>query len=267
MPQPFLATILLGIIAQATPVAAHEFWIQPESAATASVRVGQMLVGENLPYLDKVFRSALHFGAHGETVLRGRQGDIPALSVDLSVPGLHILTVETEPAYVVFDDLPEFSDYLAYEGLQSVLSQHVARGLPTKEIAEEYLRYAKSFVRVGSASADTDVPVGLRYELIALTSPFAAQDGKVDLQILWEGVAQSGTQIAVFHKGSEYASDVTRQVLVSDKHGKVAASVGDAGLYVFNAVHMLPAEGPGSVVWQSHWASLSFTVGGPELDQ
>lgn len=146
------------------------------------------------------------------------------------------------------------------------LHQHEARGLPTTEIAEEYLRYAKALVQVGTVGV-TDAPVGLRYELVALTSPFAAQDGKVDLQLLWEGVAEPGTQIAVFHKGAEDDSDVTRQLLVSDNDGKVVASVGDAGVYVFNAVHMLLAEGPGSVVWQSHWASLSFIVGGGELGE
>ena len=226
-----------------------------------------MLVGENLLYLDRIIRSARHFGPEGETALKGRQGDIPALSVDLTAPGLHLLTVETEPAYIVFEDLPGFGDYLTYEGLQAVVLQHQARGLPTTEIAEEYLRYAKALVQVGSAGSDTDAAVGLRYELIALNSPFAAQDGKVALQLLWEGVAEPGVQIAVFYKGTEENSNVTRQLLVSDNDGKVAANVGNAGIYVFNAVHMLPADGPGSVVWQSHWASLSFTVGDRALGE
>ena len=245
-------------------VSAHEFWIEPESAAAAQVRVGQMLVGKNLPYLDRTIRSARHFGPNGETALKGRQGDVPALSVDLSATGLHRLTIETEPAYIVFETLHEFSDYLTYEGLHSVVSQHQARGLPTTEIAEEYLRYAKSLVQMGNATDETDEPVGLRYEIVAITSPFASQAGMVELQLLWEGHAEPGAQIAVFHKGHSDDAAATRQLLQSDDQGKVTTSVAAPGTYVFNAVHMLPADGPGSVVWQSHWASLSFTLGSEE---
>ena len=77
MPKFLLAAIFVGIISQAMPIAAHEFWIDPQSDSHANVRVGQMLVGENLPYLDRIIRSARHFGPDGETVLKGRQGDIP----------------------------------------------------------------------------------------------------------------------------------------------------------------------------------------------
>lgn len=267
MPKHLVALALMWGLAHPSAVAAHEFWIEPTGASAAHVRVGQMLVGENLAYLDRIIRSARHFGPDSTTEVKGRQGDIPALTVDLSVPGLHLLTVETEPAYIVFETLPEFSDYLAYEGLQAVVSQHQDRGLATTEIAEEYLRYARSLVQSGPAdTGDADAPVGLRYELVALGSPFATQGGTVDLQLLWEGTAEPGAQIAAFHQNGVEGA-VSRSLLVSDAEGKVTANVEGPGLYLFNAVHMVPADGPGSVVWQSHWASLSFTIGGSPDDQ
>lgn len=261
MPKHQVALALICSLSHSTAVAAHEFWIEPTGASAAHVRVGQMLEGENLPYLDRTIRSARHFGPDADTEVVGRQGDIPALSVDLSVPGLHLLTVETEPAYVVFETLPEFSEYLAYEGLQAVVSKHEDRGLASTEIAEEYFRYARSLVQVGPAHpANADTPVGLRHELVALDSPFAAQDGAVELQLLWDGVASPGAQITLFHQDASEGAAVSRTVLVSDDQGKVTANVAKSGLYVFNAVHLVPADGPGSVVWQSHWASLSFTI-------
>lgn len=261
MPNPFLAAVIIGAILSAIPAGAHEFWIEPASASRAHVRVGKMLAGDNLPYLDRIMRSARHFGPDGESLLKGRLGDSPALTADLSAPGLHILTVETEPAYIVFKDLAEFADYLAYEGLQAVVAEHQARGLPDIEIAEEYFRHARSLVQVGPVRAsDTDAPKGLRYEIVALTSPFAAQDGKVDLQVLWEGTAEPAVQIGVFHKGTSAGATATRQLLRSDEDGRVTADIAAPGFYLLNAVHMRPVEGPGSVVWQSHWASLSFTV-------
>lgn len=262
MQRSITSLILTCGLLHATAAASHEFWIEAQSASAAGIRVGQMLVGENLPYLDRIIRSARHFGPDGNDTLKGRQGDLPALSVNLTSPGLHVITVETEPAYIVFDDLTEFGEYLSYEGLQAILDQHQALGLPATEIAEEYLRYARSLVQVGPISAeDADAAVGLRYELIAESSPFGAQNGQVDLQLMWEGTAEAGAQIAQFHKGTSDQAAVTRQLLRSDADGKVSANVGEAGLYVFSAVHMLAADGPGSVMWQSHWASLSFTLG------
>jgi Domain of unknown function (DUF4198) len=244
-----------------TAASAHELWIETQSSSAADIRVGQMLSGQTLPYLDTIIRSARHFRPDGELeTVTGRLGDLPALAIDLALSGMHLITVETQPAYIVFDDLPEFDDYLAYEGLQSVGKLHRQRGLPSVEIAEEYLRYARSLVQVGPPSAeDADRPVGLRFELVALQSPFLASTNQVELQLLWEGSPHPNSQIAMFHKAFSDGT-VTRVLLQGDGKGKATADVRSHGLYVFNAVQVLPAEGPGSVVWQSHWASLSFML-------
>jgi Domain of unknown function (DUF4198) len=244
-----------------TAASAHEFWIESQSPSAADIRVGQMLSGQALPYLDTIIRSARHFPPDGAVEsLTGRLGDLPALAFDLAVSGMHLITVETQPAYIVFDDLREFDDYLAYEGLQSVSKLHWQRGLPPVKIAEEYLRYARSLVQVGPPSAeDADRPVGLRFELVALQSPFLASTTKVELQLLWEGSPHPNAQIAMFHKASSDGT-VTRVLLQGDGKGKATADVQSPGLYVFNAVQILPADGPGNVVWQSHWASLSFML-------
>ncbi len=256
----FRSALLVAAIAPQGS-SAHEFWIEPVNSSSANMRVGQMMVGENLPYLDRIVRSARHFGPDGEESLSGRQGDLPALAVDLSASGLHLITLETTPAYIVFDTLPEFGDYLGYEGLQDILTRHEARDLPSTEIAEEYWRYARTLVQSGQASPDdTDAPVGLRYELVALTSPFLSKNGQIELQLTWEGEAEPSAQIAMFHKGEGENGIVSRALLRSDESGKVTAKVDEPGVYVFNAVHMLEADGPGSVVWQSHWASLSFVI-------
>jgi uncharacterized GH25 family protein len=259
-----LHLLLVAGVLNATNATAHEFWIEPDSPSAANIRVGQMLVGETLPYLDHILSSVRHFGPDGEAAVKGRQGDLPALSYDASAQGMHLLTVETEPAYIVFKNMAEFGDYLAYEGLHPVLAAHRKRGLPREEIAEEYFRYARMLVQVGhAASQQTDSPVGLRHELLALSSPFAVQGGEVTVQLLWDGAPNPDVQLAVFHRSS-FGAPVTRQLLRSGADGTALVDISSAGLYVINAVQMLPADGPGSVVWQSHWASLSFTLTGKE---
>jgi hypothetical protein len=257
------SVVLACGLMHAAGASAHEFWIEAEAGRAAHIIVGQMLTGDTLPFLDRIIRSAQYFGPAGNISLEGRQGDIPALTVDLTAPGLHLITVETEPAYIVFADLKEFRDYLDYEGLLPVLDEHLSRGLPDTEIAEEYLRYARTLVASGPGrAAGADAAQGLRYELVALTSPFASEDGTVELQLLWEGSPQVGAQVSVFRRPEADPNAVERELLRSDAAGKVVAEVGGPGLYLFNAVHMVSADGPGSVVWQSHWASLSFELSG-----
>jgi Domain of unknown function (DUF4198) len=254
--------LVCGFI-HAAGASAHEFWIEAEADSAAHVFVGQMLTGDSLPFLDRTIRSAQHFGPAGENSLNGRQGDIPALNVDLTLEGLHIISVETEPAYIVFDDMKDFGDYLGYEGLPGILDRHRSRGLPEQEIAEEYLRYAKMLVASGpEAPAVVDQALGLRYELVSLSSPFDTKDGTIALQLLWEGSPQAGSQISFFYRSEADPTTVERKLLHSDAAGKVSAKLSGPGFYLFNAVHMVAVDGPGSVVWQSHWASLSFGLSG-----
>jgi hypothetical protein len=262
----FRSLILACGILAAAQASAHEFWIEPDSSTTAQIRVGQMLVGEPLPFLDRIIRSARHYSVDGVQELEGRQGDLPALTLDMTKPGLHLITVETAPAYIIFDDLAEFRDYLDYEGLGRVMDDHRSRGAPDREIAEEYLRYARTLSASGAVEAlGADVPTGLRYELVAATSPFTTGAQTVKMQLLWEGQAQAGTQVSVFFRPENDPAGVTRELLTSDADGRVVAGLKGPGLYLFNAVHMLATDGPGSVVWQSHWASLSFQLGGGGL--
>lgn len=254
----------------ARTASAHEFWLDPESYQTSArplavhLRVGQSMIGEDLPYLSRVIAKAFSWGpADGEPVT-GREGDFPALTVDVDTPGLYRLSVETKPAYIEFADIPSFSEYLTYEGLATVIDMHMARGLPTVEIAEEYLRYARALVQVGAAvPGQVDAPTGMRYELVMTGNPYDSDLGQMKIQLLWEGSPQAGTQITVFYRplGVDKSVEAVRELLTTDASGLAVVPRTAAGWYLLNAVHMEPVEGPGSVVWQSHWASLSFTVG------
>lgn len=248
-----------------TPLSAHEFWIEPNAEATpatAELRVGGDLSGEALAFFDRTIAKMTHFAPSGPVALSARQGDLPAITLDLSEPGLHRVTVVTQPAYTVLDDLSEFADYLEYEGLGSVAETHVARGLPLTEIAEEYFRNARALIQIGPVREDqADSPTGMDFELVATGSPFAPAE-TIELTLTWRGNPVPDHQVSLFTLSMDGAApnDTDRTLYFTNEEGKATIPRQTGLQYLANAVRITEADGPGSVVWRSHWASLSFTI-------
>ena len=117
-----LSNSILALCLCDAPAFAHEFWLDPESSMatqgqeiSANMRVGQDFLGQALPYLSNTVAAMNHWSLEGAAPIEARLGDRPAMQgISLDQPGLHRLTLETKPAYIVFDDLAEFADYLAY---------------------------------------------------------------------------------------------------------------------------------------------------------
>lgn len=263
---PVLLAFATGIaLAPPGPGGAHEFWIEatpgplaPEAVLSTHVRVGEDLVGDTLSWLPDTMSSMRHVPPGEDAAdIPARLGDLPAIgALPLTEPGLHRLTVTTNPSYVVFDDMAEFADYLAYEGLDDVVDMHRARDLAETEIAEEYLRYARTLVQVGPvAPGQQDAPTGLALELVVDGTPFG-EDPIVPVALYWQGEPLPSVQVAVFHRRGGNAS--TRRLFTTDDDGRIALPVSEEGIYLLNAVRMDPADGPGSVTWRSHWASMTF---------
>lgn len=255
----------------AAPGLAHEFWLEPDDSTaelgeTTSIdmQVGQDFQGTKLPYLPDTVQSMMHWSPVGEQPVNARIGDIPVIQdIPLDQLGLHRFSLATNPAYVVFDSLAEFTDYLAYEGLEEVVKQHRQRELPDTDIAESYIRNSRTLVQVGPADAShIDAPTGMPFEIVALANPFVSGLTSLHVSLTWKNVPVANTQIAVFHrpKGAQTALDTTRHLLITDSQGRARLSLQKPGSYLLNAVRIDPVNGPGSVVWQSHWASLTFQI-------
>lgn len=272
IPARFVAQLaLIALVATSQPLDAHEFWIDVSrgrpvigESVSADLRVGQDLSGAALPYLDTTIRSMTHFSPKDAEPLASRLGDRPAINdVTFGTSGLHVLTVETHPAYIVFDTMPEFQDYLAYEGLSQIADGHRERGLPDTGIAEEYLRNARALIQVGPiGNIDVDRPTGMPFEIVVDGTPFIAGKRSLTVRLTWQGAVAPHTQIALFHlpSGGTAPGDTSRTLVETDGEGYAQFPMPGAGQYLLNAVRIEPADGPGSVVWQSHWASLSFDI-------
>ncbi len=249
------------------PSFAHEFWVDPVQSGetfSAELRVGQNLSGASYPYFSNTIKNMTHWAPAGEVAIIAREGDRPAISnLSVTEPGLHRVTVQTNPAYIVFDNMTEFEDYLRDEGQEHILDIHQARELPEIEIAEAYIRNAKSLTQVGPIDvSQTDQTTDLPFELTIQGNPFAGGVTAFDVHLTWNGERVSGAQIAVYYVALNGTApeDTRRTLLRTDKDGRVSVDLSGPGEYLLNAVRMSPVEGPGSVVWESYWASLTFRI-------
>ena len=269
------ATVLaLGLAGPwAVPALAHEFWIEPEvphaqvgETVRAQLRVGAMLQGEAYPYLSDQIVAARLQAPGSLSDIGGMEGDLPALSVTPTEPGLHVILYHAAPAYIEYEAFEPFTTYLAYEGLDDVARLHKDRGLPQGGFTEAYVRNARALLQVGPADpADLDRPTGMPLELIALQNPFVEGQSELEVQLLWQGGPVPNRQVSVFHRapGANASGEVTRTLLVTDAGGRATIPLGEGGFYLLNAVQMKPAAGDEGFVWESHWATLTFGRGEP----
>jgi len=261
------------VAAVAQPVLAHEYWIEPQkfhpAAATeimADLRVGSDLSGEAFPWLRQSFRSVLFWppGA-GPVPVSGRMGDLPALRLSPDSGGLHRVSVETTPSFVIYDKPDTFPAYLEYEGLTGVIESHRARGLPETGFGERYVRNARALLQVGPVvDGQADAPTGMPFELVAEGNPYAAGTATIGVRLFWQGAPAADTQVALFFAppGAARPDGVERSLFRTDADGRVTVPIQGAGLHLLSAVRIEPVDDSAAAVWQSWWASLSFAPGG-----
>ena len=243
---------------------AHEFWISPEAGKVAAgdtiradLKVGLMLEGESYPYLSNRFTRFEVISAGGRLPVTGSQGDLPALARLTARPGLNVIAHQTVAFRAMHDDWALFQRYLREEGLTEFEQVHIGRGLPRRNFAERYTRYAKALIQAGPVrEGDGDLQTGMKLELTASGNPY--REGATDLPIAltWQGSPLANRQINVFHKKEGIT---TRESVVTDVNGRARIALNSAGEYLLNAVHLVPPDDR-NVAWASHWATLSFKL-------
>lgn len=261
------ATALIGLTLAVSPVSGHEFWIEPQAFATdhgaeirADIRIGSDFKGDPFPYIPSRFAAFKHLDRQGETDVYGTTGDLPALKLTPRSDGLNIFTYVSVAERIRFQDREKFATYLEYEGLNTILARHDARGLPHDEISELYTRCAKTLVTVGDAASDGDRATGMRLELVAGQNPMTLSPGaEMNFSLLWEGEPLKDTQVALFRRG-EAGATAARLITRTDETGRATFSLPAPGTYLVASVHMIEAPADRNADWQSYWASLTFGV-------
>ena len=254
-----LLTVLMAPIASG-----HEFWIAPhqytfaeQDEVTASIRVGQMFQGTELPYISSGFSAMSVLTSRGVRPLTGVEGDLPAIAYTAETPGLHVLRYDSTANTVTYDDWDQFLAYLSDEGLPQYEQVHRDRGLPEKDFDERYVRFAKSLVQIGSfVPGQRDAPSGAPFEIVVDGNPYQPGLKRIQVQLLRHNAPVAHRQLAVFR----YDGAVSRTLVETDASGRASLPVDQGGTFLLSATDLQPLnqsvqEGP---VWLSQWASLTF---------
>ncbi|MGS4944196.1 DUF4198 domain-containing protein [Meridianimarinicoccus sp. RP-17] len=248
---------------------AHEFWIdparhvlEPGDVLAADLRVGEMFTGSAYPYFVDNFL-LFEAGPVGALApVRGRTGDLPALSLVTDAPGLWLVAYEPTPRWVTYDAWDRFVLFTDTHGLDWAQAAHRDRGLPEAGFREVYDRHAKALVAVGDATEGRDRRLGLAAEIVAETNPYALSGGgHVLLRMYQDGAPRAGGQLDLFLRGSD--GTVTRHVHHADDAGRVTVVVpaGTEVMASFTTLAPVPGDPAArEAVWHSRWASLSFAV-------
>jgi len=262
---------LLGLMA--APVAAHEFWLDPDPAVAApgdsiAVRafVGSELAGEELGNFPSMQSTVDLFVGGQASKVPGRMGDYPAFRLTPAARGLHVLRYVSAPNTLTYDSYDKYLTFLVEAQREDLAAVHDARGLPREGIREMYYRYAKALFAVGDA-AGNDPVTGMPLELVARDNPYQLGPsepggGSVSYELLLGGQPLPQAAVHVFVRAGDGV--VTSLRLRTGADGRVDVPATAAGFYVVNAIQIFPAtpemtEATGAA-WVSLWASSTYTL-------
>jgi hypothetical protein len=259
--------LILGLLA--SPVAAHEFWIEPlayqveaDGRLEGHLVNGEEFAGAKLPYLPQRFENFVLFNGEQADRVRGRPGDSPALNVEPLGEGLHIVAYQARNATVNYENWEKFQRFVDHKDFGDILSAHEARGLAMENFGELYSRYSKTLIGVGNAEG-ADRRVGLETEIVALTNPYTDDiSGGMQVQVFYRNDVRADVQIEIFEK------DATGNVAISyyrtNADGIGTFPVKPGFEYMVDAVVLREPNAEESAatgtVWETLWANLTFAV-------
>ncbi len=268
MPAYFLLLVLLACTFRVSNLAAHEFWIEPVDFTVnngrkiiAGLKNGENFKGNSLPFLPSQFEQFTVTDTSGSIPVKGRVGDMPAVSIIPRESGFTLLAFESKAKTLRYEKFSKFESFATKEGIEWVLEEHEQQNLPTNHIAEVYFRYAKSLLLV-AAGADVeqaDEYLGMRLELVLLDNPYqTSNSGELTVRLIFDGEPLSSAQISIFEQNTGLIDR-----LRTDDLGLINWNF-DSGTYLLNAVHAVrPSKElvtQTGAVWQTLWASTTFLV-------
>jgi len=253
------------LIIPAATVNAHESWLQPvdyqlpvDTMAKLDVVTGQSFSGHRLSFNPARFTRLQVNDEFGVKDIAGRLGDLPAVQFEPLKEGLYSVVYQTRGSEIQYESAEQFRQFAEKEGVEWILAQHKARGLPASDFSETFIRYSKALIAVGHGRGQDRV-MGMPFELVALENPMRLKTNELALKLIWNGKAVSGL-LSVYEKPTN--REVVLQTYQIAANGEVRIELLPNRQYLLNVVKMEaidPSKEDGSV-WRSHWASLTFST-------
>ena len=253
------------LVCLAGPAWAHEFWISPESyrvspgdTIRAATRVGDDFAGASYSWFPRSTEQSFSIQEGARVETEGRIGDRPAIRIEPASEGLVVIAHETGDSTVRYDEWDKFGRFTRGKGFPEAQARHLERGGTEERVVEDYRRYAKSLVAVGTGEG-SDAPVGLEVEIVALANPYTDGASEIPVRVLRGGEAQPGKFVTVFEKDAD--GQITETELTTDAEGIAVIAVTPGREYQVDSVFLDEIEPSGTgATWRTLWANLTFAV-------
>ena len=262
-----IITVCLALLS--TPVAAHEFWIEPlewqiaaDDTLQAKLVNGSDFAGIDFAFLPQRF-TRFDLAQNGTLApVEARLGARPAIDQVMHKEGLVVALYVSTPYKVSYEERATFDKFVAQKDLGRVAREHEARGLPEAGFSELFTRYSKALVAVGEGAGE-DRRFGLETELVALDNPYVDDLSQgLRVQLFYGDQTRDETQVELYERTPE--GEVTEILLRTDEEGVAVLPVKPGHDYLASAVVLRePAAEIAArtdTVWESLWAALSFAV-------
>ena len=258
---------------------AHEFWLMPQSFTVPlaqsfqlELRVGAGWPGETLGRNpDYIERFGL-LDANGERRIGGQPGGDPAGEVTAKTAGAAWAVFRSKHSAITLE-APKFESYLRDEGLENIIEARRLSGTSDAPGREVYSRCAKSLLRASRPAATTATTAvktpaaflqrrtGLTLELIPQTDPQQLRGGGAfTVQLLYLNQPLRGALVKALPQTAAGDAQVAQITGRTDSQGRVTLPLSQGGVWLINAVHMVPAPPQYNAEWESVWSSLTFEV-------
>lgn len=259
----FLATLVF-----ATPLAAHDFWIQPQrfQTQTGVPFAGTFQVG-HAAYRQRWGRSRDHILLLNDVSPAGIRNIRAALMDDGAAdfvtrfdnPGVHILAMQSTYAR---SELPavRFNDYAKVEGLTPIIAERKRTGKTAAPGRERYSRRAKALIRVGSLTGGNQSlatrAVGLKLEIVPERNPYDLGGSRIlPVRVMYKGRRLPGATVKLTNLEFDAKPLATA---VTDGQGRARFRVPPVGEWLVNVIWSEPIRGDPAADFDTTFSSLTF---------
>ncbi|RTQ47887.1 DUF4198 domain-containing protein [Hymenobacter gummosus] len=267
----YASHLLLPLLLLATAATAAEFWLRPTRfmvAPGSRVHLGRWVgagfQGQRWTGLSTRLEQLTHFQP-GTTepqdlTAPARQADTLSTTVTLAQPGVHLLALRTNDAYLTLP-AAEFEAYLKEEGLSDVLWQRQKRKQQDQPGREAYRRCAKTLVLAGTLpAADTTFRrrAGHPLEIIPEQNPYALKPGaSLTVLVLADGAPLPSQAVHARLRPTDGhpPQDFT---LRTNQNGRALLRMQYPADVLLATMQMRRLSQHPQADWQSTWATLTF---------
>lgn len=258
----------LALLLIATPVAAHDFWLQPNrfNIAPAAPLAVTFQVGHGAARqrwglgVERIVVLADFFAGSRSDRKADLRTDAAADMVTIfTKPGLHVLALQSDYAT---SELPaiRFNDYAKAEGLVTALTARARAGTTDTPGREKYSRRAKALIQVGKMTPANQAlatrPIGLRLEIVPDLNPYAlGASRRLPVHVLFEGRRLANATVKL--TSLEFDAKPIA-VAVTDKAGRASFQVPPVGEWLLNVIWTKPVLADPKVDFDTTFSSLTF---------